>query len=78
MTNRTCWRGGEGCGRRGRKPWIAAGKKIAGRENVTEPIIAGAGKVIPGSLNPPGAWVAAQIDTHWPDIAPECMLTFIP
>ena len=37
-----------------------------------------AGKVIPGSLNPPGAWAAAQIDTHWPDIAPECVLTFIP
>ncbi|MHB8181660.1 MAG: hypothetical protein ACYDC7_13025 [Acidithiobacillus ferrivorans] len=78
MTNRTCWRGWGGCGRRGKKTWAAAGRNIAGRENVTEPIIVGAGKVIPGSLNLPGAWVAAQIDTHWPDIAPECVLMFIP
>lgn len=55
MTNRTCWRGGEGCGRRGKKTWAAAGKNIAGRENVTEPIIAGAGTLTPGSLGPFGA-----------------------
>ena len=51
-------------GRVGEKNGAGVGLNLAWLENVTEPTITGAGKVIPGELNLPDAWASAQIDMH--------------
>lgn len=51
-------------GRVEEKNWAGVGLNLAWLENVTEPIIPRAGKVIPEGLNLPDAWASAQIDMH--------------